>query len=84
LAEKSNITQIRQPDGAITQLGYDAIGNLTRYSDALGNTTLYVYETGLSQPEQRIDPNGNITHYHYDAPSVRIVVHPLEWDFNNQ
>lgn len=45
---------------------YDAQGNRTSTTDALGNKTLFEYNS-LRKVTQITDPNGNITKYEYDA-----------------
>ena len=58
-------TEITDPNGRLTRLGYDADGRLRRSVDASGGATLYGY-TG-KHLTTITDPNGNVTTYGYDA-----------------
>ncbi|MBX3667240.1 MAG: RHS repeat protein [Rhodocyclaceae bacterium] len=55
------------PDGTSVSLAYDAAGQLTTYTDAAGHTTRYRYADGLAEPSARVDANGHILSYRYDA-----------------
>ncbi|MFN7987708.1 MAG: RHS repeat-associated core domain-containing protein [Thermoanaerobaculia bacterium] len=58
-------TEITDPNGRLTRLGYDVDGRLRRSADASGGATLYGY-TG-KRLTTITDPNGNVTTYGYDA-----------------
>jgi RHS repeat-associated protein len=58
------LTNITDPNGKLTKLGYDEHGRLLKSIDAAGNTTSYAY-TGASLTSIT-DANDNVTTYHYD------------------
>ncbi|HYN40716.1 MAG TPA: DUF6531 domain-containing protein, partial [Thermoanaerobaculia bacterium] len=58
-------TEITDPNGRLTRLGYDVDGRLRRSVDAAGGATLYGYTGRLLTAIT--DPNGNVTNYGYDA-----------------
>ncbi len=62
-------TEITDPNGRLTRLGYDAEGRLRRSEDAAGGATVYQYTARFLT--SITDPNGNVTSYHYD-PSGRL------------
>jgi len=57
LDRQSNIIE---PNGAVTELGYDAAGNLVKVTDALGNATVREYDLA-SQLVGLTDALGNKT-----------------------
>jgi RHS repeat-associated protein len=62
-------TEITDPNGRLTRLGYDAEGRLRRSVDAAGGATNYDY-TGRFL-SSITDPNGNVTTYDYN-PAGRL------------
>ena len=58
-------TEITDPNGRLTRLGYDVDGRLRRSVDAAGGATVYAYSGRLLTTIT--DPNGNVTTYGYDA-----------------
>lgn len=58
-------TEITDPNGRLTRLGYDVDGRLRRSVDADGGATTYGYTGRLLTTIT--DPNGNVTTYGYDA-----------------
>lgn len=59
-------TSVTDPDGHTTTSSYDADGNLLSSTDALGNTTSYVYNA-LDEVTSETDPDGMLVTYSYDA-----------------
>jgi RHS repeat-associated protein len=57
-------TNITDPNGRLTKLGYDEHGRLLKSVDALSNTTAYAYTKDLLT--SITDANGNATSYAYD------------------
>ena len=57
-------TQITDPNGRLTRLGYDRYGRLARSIDASGNATAYTYTKDVLT--SITDANGNVTTYQYD------------------
>jgi YD repeat-containing protein len=57
----------------ITRYGYDAVGNRTVITNALGFSTSYVYDT-LNRRTRLTDALGNATTYGYDAVGNRTVI----------
>ncbi|MCG8552535.1 MAG: DUF6531 domain-containing protein, partial [Desulfobacterales bacterium] len=51
--------------GFITEYKYDAFGNVTRVTDALGNTSTTTYDADGRLPVAKTDQNGNETHFAY-------------------
>ena len=58
-------TEITDPNGRLTRLGYDVDGRLRRSVDASGGATLYGYSG--KHLTTITDPNGNVTTYAYDG-----------------
>ena len=54
------------------ELEYDAVGNVTRVTDALGRSTLLGYEPDFQQLESRTDALGHTTSYAYDTLGQQI------------
>ena len=46
---------------------YDALGNLTSFTNGLGQTTTYGNYNGLDEVGHVVGPNGDVTDYTYDA-----------------
>ena len=65
----------------VTQLEYDAIGNLTRTTDPKGRATQYAYDS-MHRLESMLDPGGNRQELSYDAGSnvIRSVSKELDAD----
>jgi RHS repeat-associated protein len=57
-------TNITDPNGRLTKLGYDEHGRLLKSTDALNNTTTYAYTRDVLA--SITDANDNVTTYHYD------------------
>ncbi len=57
-------TNITDPNGRLTKLGYDQHGRLLKSIDALNNVTTYAYMNDVLT--SITDANGNVTSYHYD------------------
>ena len=57
-------TNITDPNGKLTKLGYDEHGRLLKSIDAAGNTTTYAYTGDVLT--SITDANDNVTTYHYD------------------
>src|SRR5207248_1657255 len=60
------------PNGNVTTFQYDARGNRTKMTDALGHVTTYTYEPVFNMMTSMTDPRGRTTTYAYDAHSNRI------------
>ncbi len=58
-------TNITDPNGRLTKLGYDEHGRLLKSTDALNNTTSYAYTRDVLT--SITDANDNVTTYHYDS-----------------
>ncbi|WP_431113068.1 RHS repeat-associated core domain-containing protein [Variovorax paradoxus] len=54
------------PNGAVTTFSYDAFGNLSRVSNALGHVTRHTYD-GAHRLSSTTAPNGAVTTYTYDS-----------------
>ncbi|MEO6291124.1 MAG: DUF6531 domain-containing protein, partial [Burkholderiaceae bacterium] len=54
------------PNGATTQYGYDAAGNLASLRNALGHTSSYSHD-GAGRVTSEVAPNGLTTAYSYDS-----------------
>lgn len=65
------------PSDYTTAYEYDAVGNLTKITDPLGNTTQYGYDD-LNRRVSMTDPRGKTTGYAYDgAGNVASITNPL-------
>lgn len=58
-------TNITDPNGKLTRLGYDQFGRLVKSIDAAGNTTTYAYTKDVLT--SITDANNNATSYQYDT-----------------
>ncbi len=58
-------TNVTDPNGNVTKLGYDQHGRLVRSIDAAGLVTAYAYTKDVLS--SITDANGNVTQYGYDA-----------------
>src|SRR6185369_1387813 len=58
-------TNQTDPNGKVTQQGYDQYGQLNRSIDALSNTTIFGYVKGLLTTIT--DANNNVTTYAYNG-----------------
>lgn len=58
-------TNVTDPNGKLTKLGYDAFGRLLKSVDALNNATSYAYTKNLLS--SITDANNNVTSYQYDV-----------------
>jgi len=56
---------ITDPNGAVSQQGYDQFGRIGKSIDNLGHATTYAYAHGLLMSVS--DANNNVTNYSYDA-----------------
>ncbi len=65
--ENFNLTKITAATGADQSFGYDKQGNLTQFTDALGQTTRFTYGTALQRLTSLTDARGHTTRYSYDA-----------------
>ncbi|WP_284691723.1 RHS repeat-associated core domain-containing protein [Pinirhizobacter soli] len=66
------------PPGGIGKVtySYDTLGNLTKVSDGLGNSTTYSNFTGLGSPQTITSQNGDVTTLSYDARGrIQSLVH---------
>jgi YD repeat-containing protein len=59
------VTKVTTPDGAVTNNGYDHVGELASAADAYGNTTSYSYNH-LGQVAQVTSPDTSFTQYGHD------------------
>jgi YD repeat-containing protein len=55
-----------EPNGAVTTNTYDAAGNLTKVSNALGHETTFGHDTA-GRVTSKTEPNGLVSSYVYDA-----------------
>jgi RHS repeat-associated protein len=58
-------TNITDSNGKVTRQGYDALGRLAAFTDALNVTAAYLYTQDLLNAFT--DANGNLTYYSYDS-----------------
>lgn len=58
-------TNITDPNGKLTKLGYDQFGRLVKSIDALNATTTYAYSHG--HLDSITDANNNVTSYQYNS-----------------
>ena len=57
-ADPGDLTRVVDPDGNTTTTTYDAYGDVTSNTDALGNKTLYGYNTGTGLRTAMVSPAG--------------------------
>ena len=62
----NQISGITDPSGGVTELAYDANGNLISITDPRGGVTVYGYNS-KDQVATRTDPVGATESFHYDA-----------------
>ena len=67
-------TNVTDPNGKVTQLGYDQFGRLAKSIDASSNSTVYSYAHGLLS--SITDANGNTTGYRYNARDLQFIDMP--------
>ncbi|MBY0240936.1 MAG: hypothetical protein K2X55_16610, partial [Burkholderiaceae bacterium] len=67
LLDTLTVTRILSTGNATTVYSYDLQGFLTKIVNPLGHTTTFSNHNGRGQPGQKVDPNGLITTYVYDA-----------------
>lgn len=58
-------TEVADPNGKLTRLGYDQFGRLVKSIDAANNATTYGYTRDILS--SITDANGNVTSYQYDS-----------------
>jgi len=59
-AHPGDVTSVTDPDGKVTQLGYDQYGDLASVTDPVGDVTTTFYNT-LGWPTSRVSPRGNVS-----------------------
>lgn len=65
---QGNLVQLRPPSGAVYDQDYDAVGNLTSFTDqTLGGTTEFTYESDYNQITSITDPFDEVTLFDYDG-----------------
>lgn len=71
---QDRITEVRDPEGNAWLYGYDANGDLVRFTDPDGNETTYVYRTDPAHYlDTIIDPQGRMPRrYEYDPDTGRL------------
>ena len=64
---KSNVTSRTRPNGTVTDMEYNSLGNMTRMEEKFnGAVTTYQYNQ-FSQVTRRTNPRGNATNYERDT-----------------
>ncbi len=61
------VVRITQPDNTRLKIGYNANNQISSILDQNNALTRYLYEDGLDQVTQRINPDGTVVQYRYDT-----------------